>query len=115
MSGPSQAALDDIRRRLDQLHADVQMMTAYGRATLSAVATLSEEARKAVAAALAEEAAGQAFAGDGALQADLFEASATIEGAASAEARLARRLEIALVEHAAELADEEETGLRGFG
>lgn len=114
MSGPCEAALDDIRRRLDQLHTDVQMMTALGRATLSAVATLSDEARKAAAAALAEEAARQGFEGEAEFQAALFEASAVIEGAASAEARLARRLERALIERAAEL-EEGETELRSVG
>ena len=100
MSGPSEAALDDIRRRLDQLHSEVQVVAAYGRATLAAIAGLSDEARRAAADALAEEAAGLGLSGEAGAQADLFAASADVEGAGTPDARLARRLEQALVEQA---------------
>ncbi len=115
MNESSEAALDDIRRRLDQLHSDVQVMTAYGRVAVAALADLSADSRRAVAGALAEEAAALGLSGDAGAQADLFAASAGVDGAGAPEARLARRLERALVEQAAALGEDGEPPLRRFG
>lgn len=115
MSGPSEAALDDICRRLDQLHSEIQILAAHGRATLAAVAGLSPDTRRAVADALAEEAAGFGLSGAVEVQADLFEASAKVEGAGAPETRMARRLELALVEQAAALDEDEAERMRRFG
>lgn len=103
MNGPSEAALDDIRRRLDELQREAQRASALGRATLSALAVLSDETRQAVEAALRQEADGLSRQVADPAQHDLFDAFCELQALATPEGRLARDLEQALIDQAAGL------------
>ncbi|MDO8901327.1 MAG: hypothetical protein Q7V15_08240 [Phenylobacterium sp.] len=99
MDGPPTAGLDDLRRRLDHLQFEVRQISAYGRAMVAAIATLSPAAHAALTEALGRETLG--LETDDGRQADLFAPGS--EGLRLSQARLARDLERALVERAARL------------
>ncbi|GEM_PF-1920171 len=103
MNGPPEAALDDIRRRLDELQHEAQRASALGRATLSALAVLSAETRQAVEAALRQEADVLRRQAADPMQDDLFDAFCELQALATPEGRLARGLEQALIDRAAGL------------
>jgi hypothetical protein len=103
MNGPPEAALDDIRRRLDELHHEAQRASALGRATLSALAVLSVETRQAVEEALRHEADALRQQAPDPMQHDLFDAFSGLQALATPHERLARDLEQALIDRAAGL------------
>ncbi|MDP1618981.1 hypothetical protein [Phenylobacterium sp.] len=103
MNGPPEAALDDIRRRLDELQREARRASALGRATLSALAVLSDETRQAVEDAVRQEAEAMRREASGPMQEDLFEAFCELQALATPEGRLARDLEQALIDRAAGL------------
>ena len=97
------SALDDIRRRLDELQHEAQRASALGRATLSALAVLSAQTRQAVEEGLRQEADALRRQVDDPMQHDLFEAFCELQALATPEGRLARDLEQALIDRAAGL------------
>lgn len=106
MGGPPEAGLDDLRRQLVDLQSEVRRLTAYGRAVATAVATLSPAAQTALVQALGHEAL--PLADD--TQGDLFDRPARLQALGRSDAALARDLERALVAHAADLDEVDESG-----
>ena len=98
---------DDIRARLDALDIDVSCALRFSRATLQALAAMSDEARHAIDRCLAEEAAMvriEDLAASAAIAATLNEARHHIVTAPRDSAGAAvREIERMLVEHAADL------------
>ena len=98
---------DDIRARLDALDIDVSCALRFSRATLQALAAMSDEARQAIDRCLAEEAAMvriENLAASAAIAATLNEARHHIVTAPRDSASAAvRDIERMLVEHAADL------------
>jgi len=103
---------DDLRARLDALDVDVSCALRFSRATLYALAAMSNEARDAIDRCLGEEAAivrVDDLKASGAIAATLNEARRHIaDGDAAANA--VRDLELMLVESAADLGDDAGAG-----
>lgn len=100
MRDPTEAALDDLRLRLESLQRDVERLEAYGRATLGVLSSLSPEACRdlRLALKLADEAAGSTCE-----QADLSDRPLWAQALATPQGDLALALQQALVEAAEDL------------
>jgi hypothetical protein len=108
LSTPAAPALpDDLRLRLDALEIDVSCALSLSRATLSALAAMSTEAREAIDRCLADEAAIvriEDLDGSAAVAATLTEARHQIRSVRDDLSAFATRdLERVLVESAADL------------
>jgi hypothetical protein len=105
LAGP--ALTDDLRLRLDALEIDVSCALSFSRATLSALAAISADAREAIDRCLADEAAIvriEDLDGSAAVAATLTEARQQIRSVRDDLSAIATRdLERALVESAADL------------
>lgn len=107
MQPPASPLTDDLRARLDALDIDVSCALRFSRATLYALAAMSQEAREAIDRSLSEEAAIvriDDLDASAAIAATLNEARHHINAAAKdAAADAVRDLERLLVENAADL------------